>query len=149
MDSLKNMILIQKCALFNQKVLLLWNIVLENIAAWNIVANKGQGLPGSGAFDFALRLQDMACTSSRRKDVGGLWQWQHPPHSTCEAQRLRAIRGTAAPPLPYKYTDTARVKRSTLVWSSCEKSRRWVPHRLARGAGELEASWICGQPQTR
>ncbi len=42
------------------------------VAACNIVACKGQGLSGSSALDCALRLRDMACTSSRRKDVGGL-----------------------------------------------------------------------------
>ncbi len=36
------------------------------------VAYKGQGLPGSVALDFVLSLRDIVCTSSRRKDVGGL-----------------------------------------------------------------------------
>ncbi len=39
-----------------------------------IAVYKGQGLPGSSALDFALRLRDMACTNSRRKDIGGLCQ---------------------------------------------------------------------------
>ncbi len=37
------------------------------VAAWNIVAYKGQGLPGSDALDSALRLRDMASASSRRR----------------------------------------------------------------------------------
>ncbi len=31
--------------------------------------------------------------------------------------RLSAIRGTAALPLPYKYTDTARANKALLDWS--------------------------------
>ncbi len=38
------------------------------------LCTKGQGLPGSSALNFTLRLRDMACTSSRRKDAGGLKQ---------------------------------------------------------------------------
>ncbi len=52
--------------------------------------------------------------SSRRKDVGGLWQWKHPPHSTYKAPRLCANRGTASLPLPYKYTGTTRAKK--ILW---------------------------------
>ncbi len=37
-----------------------------------LFADKGQGLSGSSPLSFALRLRDMACTSSRRRDVGGL-----------------------------------------------------------------------------
>ncbi len=36
------------------------------------VGAKGQRLSGRSALNFALRLRDMACTSSRRKDVGGI-----------------------------------------------------------------------------
>ncbi len=39
-----------------------------------IAVYKGQGLPGSGALHFALRLRDTAFTNSRRKDIGGLCQ---------------------------------------------------------------------------
>ncbi len=39
-----------------------------------ILAYKGLDLPGSCALGFALRLRDIVCTGSRRKDVGGLWQ---------------------------------------------------------------------------
>ncbi len=51
--------------------------ILSLVAAWNIVAYKEQGLPSSGALGSALRLRDMACTSSRPKYVGDLWPWQH------------------------------------------------------------------------
>ncbi len=64
---------------------------------------KGQGLPDSSAVNFALRLRDVVCASSRRKE-----QCQHLPQSTRKAKGLRAIRGTASPPLPYKCTATAR-----------------------------------------
>ncbi len=64
--------------------------------ARNVTAYKGQGLPGSGAFDFDVRLRDMACPSSRRKGVGR----QHPPHSTRKVKRICAIRGTVVSPLP-------------------------------------------------
>ncbi len=37
--------------------------------AYNIVAYKGQGLPGSGAFDSVIRLRSVASMSSRRKDA--------------------------------------------------------------------------------
>ncbi len=73
---------------------------------------------------FALRLRDMPSTSSQRKDVGGLWQWEHLPHSTREVQRLCAIRGTASPPLPYKYTVQRRL--------------RWFGHATRRQDGELK-----------
>ncbi len=33
----------------------------------NVVTFKGQGLPGSGAFDSALRLRDVTSTSNQRK----------------------------------------------------------------------------------
>ncbi len=48
------------------------NTILSLVVALNIVAYIRQGLPGSSALNFNLRLQDMACTSSQRKDVGGL-----------------------------------------------------------------------------
>ncbi len=91
---------------------------------WRCVQRKS--LAGSSALDFALRLRYMVSTSSRRKDVGGLWQWQHPPHCKRYAQTLRAICGTAAPPLPNKFIGTARAKKAPLVWSCCEKYRRWT-----------------------
>ncbi len=37
------------------------------------------------------------------------------PHSTLKAERLRAIRGTTALPLPYKYVGIARAKKAPLV----------------------------------
>ncbi len=91
----------------------------------NIVAYKRQGLPGSNALDFALWLRDVACTSSQRKDVRGLWPWHHPPHSTRKAQRVCAIRGNASPPLPYKHTGTALAKKAPLVWSCFIPNRSW------------------------
>ncbi len=98
----------------------------------------------------------MACTSSRRKDVGGVWQWQHPPHSTREAQRLCAIRRTSSLPLPYSHTGLWSCKEgsaglampqdvSKVSWSRAFS----FPHRLARGADELEASWRHGLPRSR
>ncbi len=36
------------------------------------VGAKGQRLSGRNPLNFALRLGDMACTSSRRKDIGRL-----------------------------------------------------------------------------
>ncbi len=63
---------------------------------------NGQGLPGSSELNFTLRLRDMACTSSRWKDVGVLWQWQHPPHSN------------------------VRTKNAPLVWTCRKTSRGWV-----------------------
>ncbi len=83
----------------------------------NIVKYKGKGLPGRGAIDSALWFWNVACTSSWRKGIGGLWQWRHPPHFTRKAQRLRAISGTASPPLSYIYTDVARSKKAPSVWS--------------------------------
>ncbi len=41
------------------------------------------------------------------------------------------------------YTGTARAKKAPLAWSCCKTSRSrafFFPHRLARGADELEAS---------
>ncbi len=46
--------------------------ILSLVAARNIVAYKGQGLPSSSALDFVLRLRDVGCTSNRPKDVRGL-----------------------------------------------------------------------------
>ncbi len=43
-------------------------------AILSFLAYESQGLPGSNALDFALQLLDVACTSSRRKDVGDLCQ---------------------------------------------------------------------------
>ncbi len=83
------------------------NTLLSLVAARNIAAYKRQGLPGSGALYSALRLRNVTNTSRLRKDVGGL--------STREARRLRAIRGTATPPLPFKYTGTALAKKAPLV----------------------------------
>ncbi len=37
---------------------------------------------------------------------------------------VRAIRGTVAPLLPYKYTGTARAKRASLVWPR-HKASQW------------------------
>ncbi len=71
------------------------------------VTNGGQGLPGSGALNFALRFRDMACRSSRRNDVG-----------------LCAISGTLAPPLRYKCTGTGHKRTASLVWSCCKTTRR-------------------------
>ncbi len=99
------------------------------VEARNIVAYKGQGLPGIRALNFTLQLRDLACTSSRWKDVGGLWQCHHPPHFTRKAQRLYTIRRTALPSLPYKHTGTARTKKAPLVWSCCKTSRRWAGQR--------------------
>ncbi len=42
------------------------------VVARNTVAYKGRGLLGSSVLNFTLRLRDVACTNSRRKDVGGL-----------------------------------------------------------------------------
>ncbi len=44
------------------------------------------------------------------------------------AQGLRAIRGTAAPPLPYKYTGTACLKKDPLVWSYCKTPTHTASH---------------------
>ncbi len=59
---------------------------------------------------------DEVSTSSWRNDASGLWLLQYPSHSIREAQRLCDTVGTAVPPLPYKYTDTARAKKPPLVW---------------------------------
>ncbi len=93
------------------------NTLLSLVAARNIAAYKGHGLPGSGAFDSVLRLRNVTNTSRQRMDAGGLWYWLHLPHSTRETHRLRAIRGTATPPLPFKYTGPALAKKAPLVWS--------------------------------
>ncbi len=42
------------------------------VAESNILVCNRQGLPGNGAFNFALRLQDVASTSNRRKDINDL-----------------------------------------------------------------------------
>ncbi len=68
------------------------------VAAWNVISYKGQVLPGSGAFGYVLRLLDVVSMSSWRKDVGDLWQSQHPLNSTDEAQRLLISDGTVTPP---------------------------------------------------
>ncbi len=39
---------------------------------------------------------------------------------------VRAIRGTVAPPLPYKYTGTTRAKRAPLVWPRYKTSQRSI-----------------------
>ncbi len=44
------------------------------VRSQNIVAYKEQGLPGSGVIDSALRVRDVASTSSRRKHAGGM-EW--------------------------------------------------------------------------
>ncbi len=38
-----------------------------------------------------LRLRDMTCTSSRRKDGGGLWQCQYPGETDLPVQHLAEI----------------------------------------------------------
>ncbi len=86
-----------------RKAVLLYGEPLGSVS----VANGEQGLPGSGALNFALRFRDIACRSSRRKGVG-----------------LCAIGGTAAPPLRYKYTGTGHTKTASLVWSCCKTTRR-------------------------
>ncbi len=45
---------------------------LSLVTASNIVAHKGQDLSGSCALNVNLQLRNLACTSIRRKDVGGL-----------------------------------------------------------------------------
>ncbi len=54
-----------------------------------VVAHIGQRLPGRRTLNAALRLRDVGSTSSRRRDVGGFWQRQHPLHSTSMELRLR------------------------------------------------------------
>ncbi len=127
---------------------ILSSATLSLVAAWNIVAYKGQGLPGSSALNFTRRLRDMTCTSSGRRDVGSLRQWQHPPHSTRKAQRLCAIRGAASPPLPYTHTSTARAKKAPLVWSCHKMYRRWVdqgPSRSLTTSHVAQASWLLAE----
>ncbi len=41
---------------------------------------------------------------------------------------MRAIRGTAAPPLPYKYTGKACLKKAPLVWSYCKTPTHTASH---------------------
>ncbi len=115
--------------------------ILSLVAAGDIAAYKGQGLLGRSALNCTLGLRDMACSSTRGKGVGGLWQWKYPPHSTRKAQRRCAIRGTASPPQPYKYTCTARAKKAPLVWSCCKTSRRWADQNLPWRAGGQPKTW--------
>ncbi len=66
---------------------------------------------------------------------------QHPPHSTPKAQRLCAIRGTASPPLRYKYTGTARAMKAPLGRSCCKTPESELNKDLllrhVRGGGQL------------
>ncbi len=89
--------------------------------AVNYGSYKEQGLPGSGVFDSALQLRDVACTVVDESDF---WPW----NSTCEAQRLRAINVTAAPP-SCMCIGTVRPKKAVLVRQRCEKSWGWADQR--------------------
>ncbi len=68
---------------------------------------------------------DMSMNALRTKIMSVPIPWCCSPgiHFTHEAQRLRANGGTAPPPLPYKYTGTARSKKVSLIWSRCDASR--------------------------
>ncbi len=59
--------------------------------------------------------------------------------STREAHKLRAIPGTAPPPLPNKSTGTARTKKASLVQSCCKTDRE--PSSSCTTSYGAQANW--------
>ncbi len=115
------------------------------VEAWTI-AYTGQGLPVSGALHSALRLWDMTSKRTGRRRIAGFWGRHHPPQSTRASPKLCATRGTAAPPLPYTYTDTTHAKKDPLVRSCCKRSWRWTDQGPISADTTSHVAWANWRP---
>ncbi len=116
-------------------------LTLSVVPVWKIVAYEGQGLPGCGAIDSALRVWSVSCTGCRPKHVGCPLE----DNDTRGIAHQRVNCGTDSAALAYRRSSSNAGFVSLVTPEDGQKvewSRTYFcPHRLARGEGELQSNW--------